>query len=163
MAAIHFLVFVALTVLSLSLLLPVARANSEGDALYALRRSLSDPDKVLQSWDPNLVKPLHLVSRHLQPRQPRYPCVCILSVFADLSVAGFDFACDSQTYHGYHLARDLGNSNLSGHLVPELGNLNICSISRLYWHCSILNQTSLTCRELYKNRFKGQFQLSLVT
>lgn len=31
--------------------------NSEGDALYALRRSLSDPDNVLQSWDPNLVSP----------------------------------------------------------------------------------------------------------
>lgn len=33
------------------------RANSEGDALYALRRSLNDPDNVLQSWDPNLVNP----------------------------------------------------------------------------------------------------------
>lgn len=33
------------------------RGNSEGDALYALRRSLSDPDNVLQSWDPNLVNP----------------------------------------------------------------------------------------------------------
>ncbi|MFS7943575.1 putative non-specific serine/threonine protein kinase [Helianthus anomalus] len=32
-------------------------ANSEGDALYALRRSLNDPDNVLQSWDPNLVNP----------------------------------------------------------------------------------------------------------
>nr|CAD1829112.1 unnamed protein product [Ananas comosus var. bracteatus] len=29
----------------------------EGDALYALRRSLSDPDNVLQSWDPTLVNP----------------------------------------------------------------------------------------------------------
>ncbi|PHT71289.1 hypothetical protein T459_26393 [Capsicum annuum] len=33
------------------------KGNSEGDALYALRRSLSDPDNVLQSWDPNLVNP----------------------------------------------------------------------------------------------------------
>lgn len=33
------------------------RANSEGDALSALRRSLNDPDNVLQSWDPNLVNP----------------------------------------------------------------------------------------------------------
>ena len=32
-------------------------ANSEGDALYSLRRSLFDPDNVLQSWDPNLVNP----------------------------------------------------------------------------------------------------------
>lgn len=33
------------------------RGNSEGDALYTLRRSLSDPDNVLQSWDPTLVNP----------------------------------------------------------------------------------------------------------
>ena len=32
-------------------------ANSEGDALYTLRRGLSDPDNVLQSWDPTLVNP----------------------------------------------------------------------------------------------------------
>lgn len=32
-------------------------SNSEGDALYALRKSLSDPDNVLQSWDPTLVNP----------------------------------------------------------------------------------------------------------
>ncbi|KAF0917454.1 hypothetical protein E2562_020571 [Oryza meyeriana var. granulata] len=29
----------------------------EGDALYALRRALSDPRGVLQSWDPTLVNP----------------------------------------------------------------------------------------------------------
>ena len=32
-------------------------ANSEGDALYTLKRSLADPDNVLQSWDPTLVSP----------------------------------------------------------------------------------------------------------
>lgn len=31
--------------------------NSEGDALFALRKSLKDPDNVLESWDPNLVSP----------------------------------------------------------------------------------------------------------
>lgn len=34
-----------------------AAGNGEGDALYSLRRSLSDPDGVLQSWDPTLVNP----------------------------------------------------------------------------------------------------------
>ncbi|XP_057496376.1 leucine-rich repeat protein 1-like [Actinidia eriantha] len=34
-----------------------ATANPEGDALYALRRSVKDPDNVLQSWDPTLVDP----------------------------------------------------------------------------------------------------------
>lgn len=37
--------------------LRLAGANSEGDALYTFRRSLSDRDNVLQSWDPTLVNP----------------------------------------------------------------------------------------------------------
>lgn len=32
-------------------------ANKEGDALYALRRAVKDPENVLQSWDPTLVDP----------------------------------------------------------------------------------------------------------
>ena len=43
--------------LALALVLALARANSEGDALSALRRSLRDPGGVLQSWDPTLVNP----------------------------------------------------------------------------------------------------------
>ncbi|KAJ4711471.1 Leucine-rich repeat receptor-like protein kinase family [Melia azedarach] len=34
-----------------------ANANAEGDALYALRRAVKDPQGVLQSWDPTLVDP----------------------------------------------------------------------------------------------------------
>lgn len=43
--------------LSLAITLGLVNGNSEGDALYTLRRSLSDPDNVLQSWDPTLVNP----------------------------------------------------------------------------------------------------------
>ena len=43
--------------LALALVLALAGANSEGDALSALRRSLRDPGGVLQSWDPTLVNP----------------------------------------------------------------------------------------------------------
>lgn len=32
-------------------------ANIEGDALYALRKAVTDPQNVLQSWDPTLVDP----------------------------------------------------------------------------------------------------------
>lgn len=32
-------------------------ANLEGDALYALRRAVKDPNNVLESWDPTLVDP----------------------------------------------------------------------------------------------------------
>lgn len=42
---------------SLALTLVFVSGNSEGDALYTLRRSLSDPDNILQSWDPTLVNP----------------------------------------------------------------------------------------------------------
>lgn len=54
MATVDLLIIVALTIFSS---VPAARGNSDGDALSALRRSLTDPDKVLQSWDPNLVSP----------------------------------------------------------------------------------------------------------
>lgn len=43
--------------LLLSTLLAPANANLEGDALYALRRSVKDPNGVLESWDPTLVDP----------------------------------------------------------------------------------------------------------
>ena len=42
----------------LALAAAAARAsNDEGDALYALRQRLRDPNGVLQSWDPTLVNP----------------------------------------------------------------------------------------------------------
>ncbi|KAL0290755.1 UNVERIFIED_CONTAM: Leucine-rich repeat protein 1 [Sesamum calycinum] len=137
MAAIHFLVFVALTVLSLSLLLPVARANSEGDALYALRRSLSDPDKVLQSWDPNLVN----------------PCTW------------FHVTCNQDN----RVTRvDLGNSNLSGHLVPELGKLEHLQYLELYKNkiqgsipVALGNLKSLISLDLYNNNISGRIPPSL--
>ncbi|KAL0428384.1 UNVERIFIED_CONTAM: Leucine-rich repeat protein 1 [Sesamum latifolium] len=137
MAAIHFLVFVALTVLSLSLLLPVAGANSEGDALYALRRSLSDPDKVLQSWDPNLVN----------------PCTW------------FHVTCNQDN----RVTRvDLGNSNLSGHLVPELGKLEHLQYLELYKNkiqgsipVELGNLKSLISLDLYNNNISGRIPPSL--
>jgi hypothetical protein len=42
----------------LALAAGAARAsNEEGDALYALRQRLKDPNGVLESWDPTLVNP----------------------------------------------------------------------------------------------------------
>ncbi|XP_058739189.1 leucine-rich repeat protein 1-like [Vicia villosa] len=38
-------------------ILLLANANSEGDALYAFRRAVKDPNNILQSWDPTLVDP----------------------------------------------------------------------------------------------------------
>ncbi|KAF6163906.1 hypothetical protein GIB67_024761, partial [Kingdonia uniflora] len=48
---------ITLTLTLIVIVVPFASANSEGDALYTLCRSLADPDNVLQSWDPTLVNP----------------------------------------------------------------------------------------------------------
>ncbi|XP_041014322.1 leucine-rich repeat protein 1-like [Juglans microcarpa x Juglans regia] len=46
-----------LAFLLLSIRSETTNANSEGDALYALRRAMKDPNGVLESWDPTLVDP----------------------------------------------------------------------------------------------------------
>ncbi|XP_021745727.1 leucine-rich repeat protein 1-like [Chenopodium quinoa] len=51
------LIFFAITFLSILSTPFCVHANLEGDALYALRRSVIDPGNVLQSWDPTLVDP----------------------------------------------------------------------------------------------------------
>ncbi|XP_068467727.1 leucine-rich repeat protein 1-like [Phaseolus vulgaris] len=68
-------------------------SNSEGDALSAFRRRVSDPNNVLQSWDPTLVN----------------PCTWLR------------VSCDSND--NVVLRIYLGNSGLSGTLGPELAQL----------------------------------------
>lgn len=106
-------------------------SNSEGDALYALRKSLSDPDNVLQSWDPTLVN----------------PCTW------------FHITCNQDN----RVTRvDLGNSNLSGHLVPELGHLEHLQYLELYKNniqgtipAEFGNLKSLISLDLYNNNISG--------
>ncbi|KAG0479094.1 hypothetical protein HPP92_013813 [Vanilla planifolia] len=93
----------------LAMLSPSASSNSEGDALYSLRRGLTDPDNVLQSWDPTLVN----------------PCTW------------FHITCNQDN----RVTRvDLGNSNLSGHLAPDL---------------EVGNLKSLISLDLYNNNISG--------
>ncbi|PWA75250.1 Leucine-rich repeat-containing protein [Artemisia annua] len=111
--------------------------NSEGDALYALRRSLNDPEKVLQSWDPNLVN----------------PCTW------------FHITCNQDN----RVTRlDLGNSKLSGHLVPELGKLEHLQYLELYKNniqgtipAEIGNLKSLISLDLYNNNITGKIPSTL--
>ncbi|XP_020250042.1 LRR receptor kinase BAK1-like [Asparagus officinalis] len=106
-------------------------ANLEGDALFALRKSLSDPDNVLQSWDPTLVN----------------PCTW------------FHITCNQDN----RVTRlDLGNLNLSGHLVPELGNLEHLQYLELYKNnlqgvipSELGNLESLISLDLYNNNISG--------
>ncbi|KAI7755097.1 hypothetical protein M8C21_025967 [Ambrosia artemisiifolia] len=112
-------------------------ANSEGDALYALRRSFNDPDNVLQSWDPNLVN----------------PCTW------------FHVTCDQDN----RVTRlDLGNSKLSGHLVPELGKLERLQYLELYKNtiqgpipAEIGNLKNLISLDLYNNNITGNIPTTL--
>lgn len=125
-----------LVVLSLGLVNWVS-ANSEGDALYALRKSLKDPDNVLESWDPNLV------------------CPC----------TWFHITCNADN----HVTRvDLGNSNLSGHLVPELGKLEYLQYLELYKNniegsipAELGNLKSLISLDLYNNNISGNIPSQL--
>ncbi|KAK3408380.1 hypothetical protein EUGRSUZ_J00633 [Eucalyptus grandis] len=115
----------------------LAGANSEGDALYTFRRSLSDPDNVLQSWDPTLVN----------------PCTW------------FHITCNQDN----RVTRvDLGNSNLSGHLVPELGKLEHLQYLELYKNniqgtipTELGNLKSLVSLDLYYNNITGNIPPSL--
>lgn len=47
----------AISVIVFAVAVAIADCNSEGDALYAWKVSVSDPNNVLESWDPSLVNP----------------------------------------------------------------------------------------------------------
>uniref|UniRef100_A0A7C8YVH7 Uncharacterized protein n=2 Tax=Opuntia streptacantha TaxID=393608 RepID=A0A7C8YVH7_OPUST len=123
--------FFSLCVALLILMVRWASGNSEGDVLYALRKSLSDPDNVLESWDPNLVS----------------PCTW------------FHITCNGDN----HVTRvDLGNSNLSGHLVPDLGKLEHLQYLELYKNNiqgtippELGNLKNLISLDLYNNNISG--------
>lgn len=127
----------ALAAVALTLLSPSVWGNSEGDALYALRRSLSDPENVLLSWDPTLVN----------------PCTW------------FHITCNQDN----RVTRlDLGNSNLSGHLVPDLGKLEHLQYLELYKNgiqgtipSEFGNLKNLISLDLYNNNISGSIPSSL--
>ncbi|KAM6562604.1 hypothetical protein CsatB_022602 [Cannabis sativa] len=112
-------------------------ANVEGDALYALRRSVKDPNNVLESWDPTLVD----------------PCTW------------FHVTCDTDN----RVTRlDLGNANLSGSLVGELGKLERLQYLELYMNSlmgpipkELGGLKSLVSLDLYHNNLSGSIPSSL--
>ncbi|KAL0559755.1 hypothetical protein IC582_000122 [Cucumis melo] len=131
----YFPLFLLFLLLGLSLS-PVISTNSEGNALHALRRRLSDPTNVLQSWDPTLVN----------------PCTW------------FHVTCDSDN----HVIRlDLGNSNISGTLGPEIGDLQYLQYLELYRNglsgkipTELGNLKNLVSMDLYENKFEGKIPKS---
>ncbi|CAA7025541.1 unnamed protein product [Microthlaspi erraticum] len=111
--------------------------NAEGDALSALKNSLADPNKVLQSWDATLVT----------------PCTW------------FHVTCNSDN----SVTRvDLGNANLSGQLVMQLGQLPNLQYLELYSNNitgtipeQLGNLTELVSLDLYLNNLSGPIPSTL--
>ncbi|CAM6049958.1 unnamed protein product [Sphagnum compactum] len=126
-----------LWLLLLSCCLTSVTANSEGDALHALRQALNDPRYVLQSWDPTLVNPctwFHVT------------CNTENNVIrVDLGNAGLSGNLVPQLGNLPYLQYlELYSNNISGPIPPELGNLS-----------------QLVSLDLYLNDFNGDIPNTL--
>ncbi|OIV96804.1 hypothetical protein TanjilG_08665 [Lupinus angustifolius] len=114
-------------VVAIFLLLVRTNANSEGDALYAFRKAVKDPNNVLNSWDPTLVDPctwFHVTCDN-HNRVTRLYVINKKHVFQLLGLLGL-IICYVM------LCRDLGHAKLSGYLVPQLGRLQHLQFLELY-------------------------------
>ncbi|KAL6581360.1 hypothetical protein OROMI_007283 [Orobanche minor] len=108
MAAIDLLVIIALPVVSS---VPAARGNSEGDAFYALRRSLTDPDKM--TFELEFV-------RSISTRA----CETRASSLLELYKNKIQGAIPAELGNLKSLiSLDLYNNNISGTIPQSLGNL----------------------------------------
>ncbi|KAL8222705.1 hypothetical protein R6Q57_020104 [Mikania cordata] len=115
----------------------VVYGNSEGDALYAFKKQLHDPNGVLQSWDRTLVNPCtwyHVTCNNLN------------------SVTRID----------------LGSANLTGRIVPQLGqlaNLEYLELNNNNIRGIIPEQlgnlTRLVSLDLYLNKLQGHIPETL--
>nr|POF11810.1 brassinosteroid insensitive 1-associated receptor kinase 1 [Quercus suber] len=113
-------------------------ANAEGDALNAWKTNLSDPNNVLQSWDPTLVN----------------PC------------SWYHVTCDDIVNSVTRI--DLGDAKLSGQLVPQLGQLLNLQYLELFSNNisgpipeELGNLTELVSLDLYLNNLNGQIPATL--
>ncbi|KAF9621810.1 hypothetical protein IFM89_028248 [Coptis chinensis] len=129
-----------LLVSSLALLVcicPTISTNSEGNALHTLRTRLSDPNNVLQSWDPTLVNPctwFHVTcdsSNHV--------------IRLDLGNANISGSLGPELGELKHLQYlELYRNNIKGKIPKELGKLK-----------------NLISMDLYENALQGTIPKSL--
>lgn len=128
--------FSVLFILLLQFPFQTITANSEGNALHVFRNSLSDPNNVLQSWDPTLVNPctwFH-VTCDSNNRVTRL----------DLGNAGLSGSLGSELGHLHHLQYlELYGNDLRGKIPKELGKLK-----------------ELISMDLYYNKFEGKIPKS---
>ncbi|CAM6120054.1 unnamed protein product [Calypogeia fissa] len=106
-------------------------ANTEGDALHALRQALIDPAQVLQSWDPSLVNPCTWFHVTCNPEN--------MVIRVDLGNAALSGQLVPQLGELTQLQYlEMYTNNISGQIPKELGNL-----------------TMLVSLDLYDNEFTG--------
>ncbi|XP_062099113.1 BRASSINOSTEROID INSENSITIVE 1-associated receptor kinase 1-like isoform X2 [Humulus lupulus] len=113
-------------------------AISEGAALIAFKTNLVDPNNVLGSWDATLVKP---------------PC------------AWYHISCNNDS----SVTRvDLGYANLTGTLVPQLGQLRNLQFLELFSNNisgkipeELGSLTNLVSLDLYLNKLNGSIPATL--
>ncbi|KAI3903241.1 hypothetical protein MKW98_031895 [Papaver atlanticum] len=112
-------------------------ANSEGDILYGFRTRLSDPNNVLQSWDPTLVNPCTW-----------FHVTCDSNnrvIRLDLGNANISGSLSPQLGQLQHLQYlELFQNKINGKIPKELGKLK-----------------GLVSMDLYDNKLQGQIPKSL--
>uniref|UniRef100_A0A7N0ZT08 Leucine-rich repeat-containing N-terminal plant-type domain-containing protein n=1 Tax=Kalanchoe fedtschenkoi TaxID=63787 RepID=A0A7N0ZT08_KALFE len=126
----------------------LAAGNADGDALTALKQSLSDPDHALDSWDPNLVNPctwFHITCNSnnrvvrldlaglnlggvLVPQLGNLDTLQYLELFKN-NIQG-SIPAELGNLKSL-LSFDLYNNNISGTIPPALGNLKQLLFLRL--------------------------------
>ncbi|MFS7919391.1 putative transferase [Helianthus anomalus] len=115
----------------------IVYGNAEGDALYAFKKQLRDPNNVLQSWDPTLVNPCmwYHVTCNFDNSVTRI----------DLGSANLTGQLVSQLGQLTNLQYlELYNNNISGKIPQHLGNL-----------------TSLVSLDLFRNKLEGHIPKTL--
>ncbi|KAG8365827.1 hypothetical protein BUALT_Bualt17G0012400 [Buddleja alternifolia] len=114
--------------------LPPINANLEGDALYALRRSVNDPENVLQSWDPTLVDPCTCdlgnakLSGKLVPELGKLECLQYLELYMNNLMGPIPAELGKLKSL---VSLDLYHNNLTGSIPPSFSNLSNLKFLRL--------------------------------
>ncbi|KAK8471867.1 hypothetical protein PHAVU_002G052600 [Phaseolus vulgaris] len=109
---------VLLSVLVLLLQHPLlSLSNSEGDALFAFKQALSDPKKVLESWDNSLVDPCTWF--HITCDSNNH--VTRLDLFNSDLAGSLSPQLGQLPFLKY---LELNQNKISGKIPQELGNLN---------------------------------------
>lgn len=134
--------------LLLSHLFAPTNANMEGDALYAFRRSVHDPNNVLESWDPTLVDPctwFHVtcdddkrvtrldlghakLSGHLVPELGKLDRLRFLELYMNNLEGSMPKELGELTSL---VSLDLYHNNLTGKIPPTLSKLSNLKFLRL--------------------------------